>query len=225
MRTSILRIVKRVAVTYHLGYDVEPYAEAIRAAAMEPVLVTPARPLASLDEVAGLVLCGGTDLDPALYGQQPHPEAQAPVRDRDELEQRLLREALDRDVPLLAICRGMQLLNVTHPAGSLVQHIAGHRQIAEDRSEPAHEVVVVPNTRLAAIMGAGEHPVNSRHHQAVAKVGKGLVVSARSRADNIVEGLERPDLRFAVGVQWHPENQVRRFEAQRKLFVALAGAL
>jgi putative glutamine amidotransferase len=140
----------------------------------------------------------------------------------------LLGEALDRDLPVLAICRGHQLFNVYH-GGTLVQHLAGdpHRILPRpaDPSKPMHEVSVAPGTKLAAALGAGQHPVNSRHHQAVDKVGGLLRISARSVGDGIVEGLERPDKAFAVGVQWHPEDQVRADETQLKLFRAFAEAV
>jgi putative glutamine amidotransferase len=217
-------MMKRVALTYHDTYDIEPYAAAVRAAGMEPVLVTPARPMASMAQVQGLVLSGGTDLSSSLYGQEPHPKSQAPENDRDELEQRLLREALAANTPVLAICRGMQLLNVTHAGGTLIQHMEGHVSRPADKSEPAHRVTVLDGTHLSAIMGGGRHPVNSRHHQAIGVLGAGLVVSARAD-DGVIEGVERPDLRFVLAVQWHPENQIYRFAAQKNLFLALADAL
>jgi len=215
---------KKVAITYDEDYDVTPYAEAVRAAGMDPVLVTPSHPLESLDSVAGLVLSGGADLSSALYGQPPHPSADEPILDRDDLEQRLLREALARDVPVLAICRGMQLLNVSHPGGTLHQDIPGHVVRTLDKSRDAHEITPHVDSRLFGILGPGDHPVNSRHHQAVHRLGRGLFISARA-ADGIIEGLERPDRRFVVGVQWHPENQIHRHVAQKNLFLALAAAL
>jgi putative glutamine amidotransferase len=172
-----------------------------------------------------LLLAGGADLSPSLYGAEPHPLSKTPVPERDALEQRLLREALAIDLPVLAICRGMQLFNVTHPGGTLHQHIEGHRYITPDKADPAHDVEVVAGTRLASIIGAGIHAVNSRHHQAVSTVGAGLIISARSASDSVVEALEHPGRRFAIAVQWHSENQVRRFPAQKALFDAFAGAL
>ena len=215
---------KRVAITYHDGYDVTPYAEAARDCGLEPVLVTPERPIESLGVVGGLMLCGGPDLDPALYGQKPHPLAQTPVRDRDTLEQRLLREALGADLPVLAICRGMQLLNITLPGGTLFQDIRGHRVITEDKALDAHRVRTAAGSRLATILGEGEHPVNSRHHQAVDRAGEGLVVSAVA-PDGVIEAIEYPKHRFVIGVQWHPENQTGRFREQKQLFAAFSDAV
>ena len=205
----------RAALTYHDETRLAPYAEALRNAGIEPLLVTPDAPIDSLDGVDGLLLTGGTDLDPALYGAEPQPETEIPDRERDALEQRLLREALQRNLPVLAICRGMQLFNVTHPGGTLLQHLAGHRT-----PQTPHQVAIDAGTRLARIFGAGARSVNSRHHQAVGLVGQGLIVSACA-ADGVVEGLERPDKRFAVAVQWHPED----LPEDRALFEAFREAL
>jgi putative glutamine amidotransferase len=140
------------------------------------------------------------------------------------MEWRLLEQAVAADIPVLAICRGMQLFNVFHPGGTLLQHLDGHAVNSHDPAEPAHSVVQEPDSRLASILGLGPVEVNSRHHQAVQQVGQGLVVTSRS-GDGVIEGLERPDLRFAVAVQWHPEDQTVRFAAQRRLFEAFAAAL
>lgn len=215
---------KRAAVTYRFDEKIAPYTDALRTVGIEPVVVSPEQPLASLDEVDGLVLTGGTDLNPALYGQPRHPRSEEPDDDRDALEQRLLQEALDRDMPVLAICRGMQLFNVMHEGGSLVQHIEGHEVRGDDPSRPAHTIVPKPGAVLEQILGEGDIPVNSRHHQVVDQVGMGLIVSARA-ADGTVEALERPDRRFALAVQWHPENQVHAFPEQRRLFEAFRDSM
>jgi len=218
---------KKVAVTYEDSKKVERYNNALRLVGLEPVPVKAGEPV-SLEEVDGLLLTGGPDVDPRLYGQEPAPETQTPNPERDRLELGLLREALDRDLPVLAICRGLQLFNVCH-GGTLIQHLPGdpHRsqQPPADPSKPAHEVRVAPDTKLAAILGEGQYTVNSRHHQAVDRLGDGLRVTAKSAEDGIIEGLERPDKKFAVGVQWHPEDQVRTDETQLKLFRAFANAV
>ena len=216
----------RAALTFREPHKAEPYADAMRQSGIEPVLISPdlARDLSGL---AGLVLSGGTDLDPALYGASAQPEDEPPDGERDELEIRLLRQALERDLPVLAICRGLQLFNVAH-GGTLIQHLqntAVHAVRGDDASLPVHSVRVEAGTRLAEILGAGEHAVNSRHHQAVARLGKDLKISAKSLPDGVIEGLERDDRRFAVAVQWHPEDQVKRDLEQRKLFTAFAQAL
>lgn len=202
---------KRAVVTYRNDKKIAPYVDALRSAGIEPVLVSPESGIESLGGM-GLVLTGGTDLDAAMYGAERIAAADEPDRERDAMEQRLLREALERDLPVLAICRGMQLFNVIH-AGTLLQHIEGHKT--------PHEVTVEADTKLAGIFSAGARPVNSRHHQAVDRVGRGLMVSARA-ADGVIEGLERSDRRFAVAVQWHPEDLMPQ---DRRLFEAFGEAL
>jgi putative glutamine amidotransferase len=182
----------------------------------------------SLAGLGGLLLTGGCDIDPRRYGQEPAPETQKPNPSRDRMEIGLLGEALDRDLPVLAICRGLQLFNVYH-GGTLIQHLPGDphrtRKPPADLGKPVHEVSVAPDTRLAAILGEGRHSVNSRHHQAVDKLGTHLRISAKSVGDGIVEGLELPDKAFAVAVQWHPEDQARTDQTQLKLFQAFARAV
>jgi gamma-glutamyl-gamma-aminobutyrate hydrolase PuuD len=212
---------KRVAITYHREEKVEPYAAAVRASGMEPVLLKAGRDTASLDGVDGLLLSGGVDVDPALYTTEPPaPETERPVKERDELERTLLLQALSKDLPVLAICRGLQLMNVCH-GGTLVQHYEGHKI----PSNGVHEVDLEPGSRLAAIYGASELRVNSRHHQIVGRVGANLAVAARSKWDGVVEGLERSDRRFAIAVQWHPEDQISQYPEQLKLFEAFRDCL
>lgn len=214
-------------MTYEDAKKVERYNAALRLVGLEPVPIKAGEP-ASLAEVDGLLLTGGTDIEPKLYGQEPAPETQPPNPERDRMEMRLLREALDRDLPVLAICRGLQLFNVHH-GGTLIQHLPGdpHRakQPPADPAKPLHEISVAPDTKLSGILGEGQHPVNSRHHQAVDRPGNDLRVSAKSAKDGVIEGLERPDKKFAVAVQWHPEDQVRTDETQLKLFRAFATAV
>ena len=205
----------RVTFPYREQAGTLPYAEALRAAGIEPVLITPDQADHPLD--SGLLLSGGTDIDAALYGEEPGPANDPPDHERDFLEQRLLREALAADLPVLAICRGLQLFNVTHAGGTLVQDLDGHKLPRNG----THNIEIYYGSRLAEIFGAGLHSVNSRHHQAVAQVGNGLRVSARSPG-GVIEGLERPDLRFAVAVQWHPEDQMPQ---QRRLFEAFRAAI
>ena len=204
---------KKAALTYRFEKKIAPYADALRKAGVEPVFVTPDARIDSLGGI-GLVLSGGQDVDPALYGAKAEAATGEPDRERDALEQRLVREALERDIAVLAICRGSQLFNVTHSGGTLWQHIEGHR-IADNGT---HEATIEAGTKLAKVFGPGKRQVNSRHHQAVRAAGQGLIVSARS-ADGIVEGLERTDRRFAVAVQWHPEDLLAQdlplFEAFR----------
>jgi putative glutamine amidotransferase len=210
---------KRAVLAYRNEAKIAPYLEALRQAGIEPTSVTPSVPVASLQGM-GLVLTGGADIDPSLYGEPLDPRADGPDRERDDLEQRLLREALSLDQPVLAICRGMQLFNITHAGGSLIQHMEGHKLA----NNGTHDVEVSVGSRLAEILGGGWQAVNSRHHQAVADVGAGLIVSAKS-ADGVIEALERSDLRFAIAVQWHPEDMLSAFPQQRRLFEAFAESL
>ncbi|MBV9768865.1 MAG: gamma-glutamyl-gamma-aminobutyrate hydrolase family protein [Bryobacterales bacterium] len=215
----------RAAVTFADGSKVAPYEIALREAGIEPI----GNPV-SLDSLDGLLLTGGTDVNPALYGQKPAVEGEEPDNERDQREIRLLREALAAELPVFAICRGMQLFNVAL-GGTLVQHLGStdvHRQQpqnAEAGKHPAvHRVWVAPNTRLAEIIGGGGHDVNSRHHQAVESVGKGLIVSAIS-SDGVIEAIEKPGAAFAVAVQWHPEDRIFVSAADHTLFDAFAAAM
>lgn len=166
-----------------------PYEEALKAVDLEPVYDVP------LEEVDGLLLQGGTDVNPDLYGEEPIAETDEPDDERDEHELWLINDALERDIPILAICRGMQLLNVAH-GGTLIQHIEGHKAVS-------HAIKITPGSKLAGLYEV----TNSRHHQAVGKTGVGLTVAAR--AGRVVEAIERPDKKFVVGVQWHPEDMAQ----------------
>lgn len=182
---------------------------------MEPVESTPAQP-ADLTDCLGLVLAGGSDIEPSLYGQ-PNLAARSPHPERDEMEMRLVREALRLDLPILGICRGAQLLNVAF-GGTLQQ------DIGEAHTGVRHGVRFEPGSKLAAI--ARPKTVNSRHHQAVDRLGAGLKVAAWSAGDDIVEGIEAPDRRFVLAVQWHPEDLAIEGEQEaRALFAAFAAAL
>ena len=210
----------------------QPYEEALRAAGIEPVLISPGTFAGSGDaipqDMSGLLLMGGSDVNPARYGEARHSETQESDDARDELECALIGAAIARDLPVLAICRGIQILNVAH-GGTLVQHLDSterHRRRTENRGLPAHQVEIVPGTRLACIAGdAHTWDVNSRHHQAIARLGEGLRVSARDSEDGTVEAVERPDKRFIVGVQWHPENMSPTDDRQARLFQAFADSL
>jgi putative glutamine amidotransferase len=205
----------------------QAYEEALRAVGIEPILISPDSP-GWAGEASGLVLMGGSDVNPLRYAESPHPETQAPDDARDDLERLLIEEAISHDMPLLAICRGIQILNVQH-GGTLVQHLDStprHRQRTADKSQPAHQIEISPGTLLAEIAGSClTWNVNSRHHQAIARLGDGLRVSARDIRDGTIEAVERPDKRFVIGVQWHPENQIATDETQAKLFQAFAAAL
>jgi gamma-glutamyl-gamma-aminobutyrate hydrolase PuuD len=212
---------KRVAVTFGNPKSVEPYEAALREVGLEPV-----RNPESLEGLAGLLLTGGTDVNPALYNEEPHAETQPPDQSRDDLEIRLLNQALESNVPVLAICRGLQLFNVAH-GGTLIQHLDSreHEKKPElPASAETHKTVIHPDTKLAGSIGTGEMGVNSRHHQAIGKLGEGLRVAAVS-PDNVIEAVERPDKDFAVAVQWHPEDRCMVDARDRKLFESFAAAV
>jgi putative glutamine amidotransferase len=189
-------------------------------------------PGADLSGLAGLILTGGIDIDPSRYGEEPHPKVRRTDPDRDAFELQLLAEARERGLPVLAICRGSQLLNVAF-GGSLLQHIESGEHVADYRAEGypsrSHEVRLVEGSRLARIFDRERLIVNSRHHQAVTpeRVAKGLRAAALSD-DGLVEAVEA-ESRWVVGVQWHPERlepDIEGFaEASRLLFAAFAAAI
>jgi putative glutamine amidotransferase len=168
---------------------------------------------AYLDLVDGLVLSGGSDFDPARFGDtEVHPATYDILPDRDEAEIRLVQGAVERKMPLLGICRGIQAIAVAL-GGTLIQDVPtqfsgeiGHRQQEHgiEPPEPGHSVEIAPGTRVAEMYGAGTTGVNSFHHQAVRQAPHGYVVSARS-ADGLIEAIESTDSCFVVGLQWHPE--------------------
>ncbi len=217
---------KRVLLPYRHASKLKAYEEAVRAGGMEPVGVSVTEP-ASLDGFAGLVLLGGADVNPQRYGEAPQPETDQPDDRRDRVELDLIEEAIQKDLPILAICRGLQILNV-YQGGNLIQHlptVERHDPEMPDKATPAHEVTIEPDSLLAQIAGEMRWQVNSRHHQAAGNIGPGLRVSARDTADGTVEGLERPDRRFVVAVQWHPEDQFLLHPEHLKLFQRFAEAL
>jgi putative glutamine amidotransferase len=160
----------------------------------------------TLDAVDGLIFSGGADLDPALYGQEAHPQTFGIHEDRDRSELALLEGALSRDMPVLAICRGSQVLNVVR-GGDLVQHLPDVVGDEKHKHTPGtfsdHDVELEPGTKLADVLGE-RAPVKSHHHQGFGKVGEGLRVAAHA-GDGTIEAVEDPSHRFALGVLWHPE--------------------
>jgi gamma-glutamyl-gamma-aminobutyrate hydrolase PuuD len=177
--------------------------------------------------MAGLLLTGGTDVNPKIYGAVAQPETETPDDERDAVELELIAGALKNDLPILAICRGLQILNVFH-GGTLIQHLPSaqrHVGRGESLSTPAHEVSIERGTLLAGMSDAKQWQVNSRHHQAADRIGADLRISARDTEDGTVEALERPDKRFVVAVQWHPEDQVFEYPEELKLFQSFAEAL
>lgn len=199
------------------------YPLAIADAGGVPVVIPPYtdETIPSLvDRLDALVLSGGPDIHPSLYGQDPHPHLGPTDPALDTAEIRLCRAALERDLPVLGICRGHELLNVAL-GGTLVQDLPGHRQTEPGRV-PVHGVRVEGGTLLARVLGATDIEVNSFHHQAVDRLGDGLRVVAWAD-DGLVEGAELPGARWAVSVQWHAEALIDAPEQQR-LFEELVAA-
>ena len=184
------------------------YVRAIEVAGGRALLVPPSSDgiEETLDALDGLLFSGGSDLDPATYGQEAHRETSDVRAERDRGELALLGAALDRDLPVLAVCRGSQVLNVAR-GGDLVQHLPDVVGDEKHRHTPGafadHEVSVEPRSRLGALLG-GRAPVKSHHHQGFGRLGEGLVPTAYAE-DGTLEALEDPTKRFAVGVLWHPE--------------------
>jgi len=194
----------------------DDYVDSVeRAGGRARVLEVSESPRKLLSELDGVLLTGGGDVDPVLYGEDRHPTAEDAEPGRDEFEIDLARRAVEADLPLLAICRGAQVLNVAS-GGTLVQDIPSavrsdlRHTIQEPKNAVAHDVTVTPGSRLEQALGpavdaAHACRVNSRHHQSVARLGSGLTASATA-PDGIIEAIERAGAAFCVGVQWHPEN-------------------
>ena len=183
------------------------YLRAVTRAGGVPLLVPPGVDVAeTVERLDGLIFSGGSDLDPDLYGAQAHAETVGVVRERDEFELGLMQEALARDMPILAICRGSQVLNVAL-GGDLEQHVPDRVGTNVHKETPGtfaeHDVEVLAETRLSSILG-DRHDVKSHHHQGFGELGSGLREAARA-PDGTVEALEDPTRRFTLGVLWHPE--------------------
>jgi putative glutamine amidotransferase len=208
------------------------YSMAVEAAGGLPVVMPPMHDEAVgplLDRLSGVVLSGGPDMDPGTYGGRYHPQLGPTEPDLDHFELQVVQAALARRMPLLAICRGAQVLNVAL-GGDLYQHLpedpggtVEHRKRKADDPDTAHEVEVEPDTILAeALHREGTCHVNSFHHQAAHRIGRGLVPVARA-PDGVIEGLELQDRDFVLGVQWHAEAMIDRPE-QLALFEAFVQA-
>lgn len=211
------------------------YLRAIGDAGAAPVLIAPGMDHETIEAlmsaVSGLVLTGGGDIDSARYGQPAHPKTVGVSPERDEMEDVATLWALERDLPILAICRGLQFLNVAL-GGTLHQHLPedpgggiNHAQTEHGfaRDEPTHGVRMAPGSCLAALLGADRTNVNSMHHQAIDQLGSGLVATAWAD-DGCIEGAELPGRRFVAGVQWHPEEMATRDEPARRLFAGFVAA-
>jgi gamma-glutamyl-gamma-aminobutyrate hydrolase PuuD len=193
------------------------YVRAVERAGGRALLVPPSHDGVeeTLESLDGLIFSGGSDLDPELYGQEAHAETSDVMRNRDTAELVLLEAALERDMPVLAICRGSQVLNVAR-GGDLVQHLPDEVGDEKHKQTPGtfadHDVSVEDGSRLASVLGE-RAPVKSHHHQGFGNVGEGLRVVAHAE-DGTIEAVEDPTRRFALGVLWHPEagEDARLFE-------------
>ncbi|MGH2864906.1 MAG: gamma-glutamyl-gamma-aminobutyrate hydrolase family protein [Solirubrobacteraceae bacterium] len=167
-------------------------------------------PEQALDLLDGLILAGGADIDPASYGDRPHPETVSTVPERDAFEIALTLGAIERDMPLLGICRGMQLINVAC-GGTLLQHLPDHyghhqhRRVVGSFDGAEHHVLLADGSLAARAAGELSHATKSHHHQGVDRLGDGLAASGVSTVDELIEAIELPGARFVLGVQWHPE--------------------
>jgi putative glutamine amidotransferase len=167
-----------------------------------------------LDRVDGVVLSGGGDIDPAAYHAERHPETSQVNPERDAFELALTRRAVERDLPVLGICRGIQVLNVAF-GGTLLQHLpehvghGDHRRTAGSFDDNDHDVQLTDGSLAARSAGELQHGTKSHHHQGIDVLGDGLVATGISTLDDLVEALELPERRFVLGVQWHPEADER----------------
>ena len=191
------------------------YVGAVQRAGGLPLILAPdpitvEDPDEVLELIDGLVLAGGVDMDPSTYGAERHPTVTRTVPERDAFEIALARRALERDLPLLGICRGMQVLNVAC-GGSLIQHLPDdvghedHRRSPGSFDDADHDVRLEAGSIAARAAGETLHGTKSHHHQGVDRLGGGLRVTGWATLDDLPEAIEAPDRRFALGVQWHPE--------------------
>jgi putative glutamine amidotransferase len=215
-----------------MDYVFTEYSEAVLAAGGVPLIIPAAQNEESiqglLSRVGGLILSGGPDVHPRFYGEQPIEGMGEIDEALDLMEIEVAKAAVAKDLPILAICRGIQVLNVSQ-GGSLYQDLRtqvpgsiSHSQKA-DKAVLTHTVRVERETRLLTILGTDEIWVNSKHHQAIKAAAPGLAVSARA-TDGIIEAVEHPGRRFVLGVQWHPEGTWHHHACSRRLFEALIQA-
>jgi putative glutamine amidotransferase len=194
------------------------YIDAVQRAGGLVVMLPPDPELVSdphqvLELIDGLILAGGADIDPGTYGQEAHPETTGTVPERDAFEVALTRAAIEDELPVLGICRGMQLINVAC-GGTLLQHLPErfghheHRRVVGSFDGADHDVILTEGSLAARAAGELVHATKSHHHQGVDRLGEGLIVSGISTLDELPEALELADGGFVLGVQWHPEADV-----------------
>lgn len=205
----------------------ECYSDAVMRAGGVPVLLPALESVPLVEMLApldGIILVGGGDVDPAIYGEEPHPTVAGIDATRDRFEIEIARWALTNNLPTLGICRGMQLINVA-AGGTLIQDVSSqlgttivHRRI-DSIQDPVHKVFLEANSRLAQVFQRPELEVNSGHHQSVGRLGEGFVVAARAE-DGVIEGIESQNHSWVVGIQWHPEMMYEKYPSQLRLFSA-----
>ena len=229
-----------IGITCKKTGDIANYIDAIEVYGGDPlVFASLEKPIAEhrasireyLETIDGLLLPGGGDINPALFFEERDPAVESVSRSRDALEIWLCQEALEANIPIFGICRGIQVMSVA-TRGSLYQDIPSQftdhltHKITESTDDSWHDIKIQANSRLDEIINECETKVNSRHHQSVKDVGNGFVVTARSE-DRIIEAMEDPSKRFVLGVQYHPERMIQTDEFRehrRKLFEAFIAA-
>lgn len=207
------------------------YTNAVKKCGGEPIILFPGGPTANLAEMDGLLLTGGGDIHPDYFDEKEHPTLSYVNKARDELEIRLYQKALETDIPVFGICRGIQVMSVAM-GGSLYQDIPSqfpppaleHSRIRGDDSQ--HPIDIDKGSLLSQLTGVNRAKVNSAHHQAVKDIGEGFVVTARAK-DGVIEAMENPSKRFMLGVQYHPERMLKVPDLEQhatKLFTAFINA-
>ena len=205
--------------------EAERYCEAISSRGYDDIGSGPAGWKTLPEHLHGVILTGGLDIGPNIYGEDTDPEADVRISsERDEWEIPILKQALANNMPILGICRGMQLLNVVF-GGKLIQDLSGHRNIEyPDDKSVFHQIYLSPGTKLAAIMGSGGFiRVNSQHHQGLGEAQKApsLLASAYSLDDGIIEAIESPNHDWVIGVQWHNEIEEELYKTCGNIFQAI----
>ena len=204
--------------------EAERYCEAISSRGYDHIVIGPTGGKTLPEHLHGVILTGGLDIGPNIYGEDTDPEADVRISsERDEWEIPILKQALANNMPILGICRGMQLLNVVF-GGKLIQDLSGHRNIEyPDDKSVFHQIYLSPGTKLAAIMGSGGFiRVNSQHHQGLGEAQKApsLLASAYSLDDGIIEAIESPNHDWVIGVQWHNEIEEELYKTFGNIFQA-----